>query len=57
MILPNTDISIIDLRNVTGVPSTDLGTLISQGNFNQWSRWKPIDSPELTLTEAELKKT
>lgn len=56
MILPNTDISIIDLRNVTGVPSTDLGTLISQGNFNQWSRWKPIDSPELTLTEAELKK-
>lgn len=54
--MPKTNISIIDLRNLTGVPSTDLGTLISRGSFNQWSRWKPIDSPEVTLTEAELKK-
>ena len=30
MILPNSDISIMDVRNATGCPSTDLGTLCAK---------------------------
>lgn len=34
MILPNSDISIMDVRNALGYPSTDLGTLCSCPNVN-----------------------
>lgn len=43
MILPNSDISIMDVRNALGYPSTDLGTLCSCPNVNPRSKWKPID--------------
>ena len=33
MILPNSDINIMDIRNVTGCPSTDLGTLCAKAKF------------------------
>ena len=42
MILPKTDISIMDVRNVLGYPSTDLGTLCSCENINPWSKYKPL---------------
>lgn len=44
MILPKTDISIMDVRNVVGYPSTDLGTLCSCDRVNMWSRFKPLDN-------------
>lgn len=40
MILPNTDISIMDVRNILGYPSTDLGTLCSCDKVNKWSRYR-----------------
>lgn len=42
MILPNSDISIMDVRNALGYPSTDLGTLCSCDNVNMWSNFKPF---------------
>jgi hypothetical protein len=42
MILPTTDISIIDVRNVLNYPSTDLGTLCSCPNINKWAKYKPV---------------
>ncbi len=34
MTLPDSNISIMDVRNVLGYPSTDLGTLCSCPNIN-----------------------
>lgn len=42
MILPTKNISIMDVRNAVGYPSTDLGTLCSCPNVNIWSRFKPV---------------
>lgn len=42
MILPKTDISIMDVRNVLGYPSTDLGTLCSCDKINMWAKYKPV---------------
>lgn len=42
MILPNTDISILDVRNALGYPSTDLGTLCSCDKVNMWAKYKPV---------------
>lgn len=42
MILPNTDISIMAVRNCLGYPSTDLGTLCTCDKVNMWSRYKPV---------------
>jgi hypothetical protein len=42
MTLPNSNISIMDVRNILGYPSTDLGTLSSCSNINQWSKYKPV---------------
>ena len=41
MILGNTDISTLTVRNVLGYPSTDLGTLCSCSNVNKYSRYRP----------------
>lgn len=41
MILPNSDISIMNVRNVLGYPSTDLGTLCTCANVNKYSRYRP----------------
>lgn len=40
MILPNSDISIMDVRNALGYPSTDLGTLCTCPNVNKFSRYR-----------------
>ncbi len=51
-----TDISIMDVRNILGYPSIDLGTLCTCNNINVWSKWKPIHCANtLTLTDALLK--
>ena len=42
MILPETDISIMMVRNALGYPSTDLGTLCTCYNINMWSKKKPV---------------
>lgn len=42
MTLPDSNISIMDVRNVLGYPSTDLGTLCSCPNINPWSKKKPV---------------
>ena len=42
MILPNSDISIMDVRNALGYPSTDLGTLCSCNKINMWAKYKPV---------------
>ena len=44
MILPATDIDLMDIRNITGYPSIDLGTLCSCGEpyINKWSKYKPV---------------
>ena len=43
MILPKTNLSIMDVRNCTGNPSLDLGTLCSKGQYiNKWSKYKPV---------------
>lgn len=42
MTLPETDISIMDVRNCLGYPSTDLGTLCSCDKINPWSKKKPV---------------
>lgn len=41
MILGNTDIDIMTVRNILGYPSTDLGTLCSCDNVNKYSRYRP----------------
>lgn len=42
MILSKTDVSIMNVRNALGYPSTDLGTLCSCDNINMWSKYKPV---------------
>lgn len=41
MILPNNNISIMDVRNILGYPSMDLGTLCRCDNINKYSRFRP----------------
>lgn len=49
-----TAVSIMDVRNVLGYPSTDLGTLCSCGEnyINIWSPYKPINYNGLTLSDT-----
>ena len=56
MILSNTNISIMMVRNCLRYPSTSLGTLCGIGEpfVNIWSKWKPVSSPVVTMTAAEL---
>ena len=41
MKLGNSNISIMDVRNTLGYPSTDLGTLCTCANVNKYSRYRP----------------
>lgn len=41
MKLGNSNISIMDVRNTLGYPSTDLGTLCTCSNVNKYSRFRP----------------
>ena len=54
MKLGTTDISILNVRNILGYPSTDLGTLCSCGEnyINIWSPYKPINYNGLTLSDT-----
>lgn len=49
-----TAVGIMDVRNVLGYPSTDLGTLCSCGEnyINIWSPYKPINYNGLTLSDT-----
>ena len=49
MTLPNDNISIMDVRNCLGYPSTDLGTLCSCNKINGWSKNKPVRLSESAL--------
>ena len=43
MILSKTDVSMMNVRNITGNPSLDLGTLCSKGEYiNKWIKYKPV---------------
>lgn len=54
MTLGTTDVSILNVRNILGYPSTDLGTLCSCGEnyINIWSPYKPINYNGLTLSDT-----
>ena len=54
MQLGTTDVSILNVRNILGYPSTDLGTLCSCGEnyINIWSPYKPINYNALTLSDT-----
>lgn len=54
MQLGTTDVSILNVRNILGYPSTDLGTLCSCGEnyINIWSPYKPINYNGLTLSDT-----
>lgn len=52
MQLGTTDVSILNVRNTLGYPSTDLGTLCSCENVNIWSRYKPLRASALTLNDT-----
>jgi hypothetical protein len=55
--LGTANISIMDVRNILGFPSTDLGTLCTCNNINPWSKWKPIHCANtLTLNNELLKR-
>lgn len=41
--LPKQNISVMDVRNILGEPSTDVGTLCSSGKINIWSKYKPVN--------------
>ena len=41
MILPDENITITDIRNATGVASTDLGTICKSDKVNMYSRYRP----------------
>ena len=49
-----TRVSIVEVRNILGYPSTDLGTLCSCGEnyINIWSPYKPINYNGLTLSDT-----
>lgn len=55
MILPNNNISIIDVRNCLGYPSMDLGTLCMANTINPYSMWKPVISSALTSDYNTMK--
>lgn len=42
MTLPNSNVSIMMVRNALGYPSTDLGTLCSCNKVNMWAKYKPV---------------
>lgn len=42
MTLPNSNVSIMMVRNALGYPSTDLGTLCSCNKINMWAKYKPV---------------
>lgn len=52
MILPNSDISLMLVRNTLSEPTLDLGTLCLSPRINEWSEFKPVSSPAPTLNEA-----
>ena len=54
MALPSTGIRISAVRNTLGENTNDLGSLCTSPRINENSFWKPVTSPVLTMTEAEL---
>lgn len=54
MALPSTGIRISTVRNTLGENTNDLGSLCTSPRINEDSFWKPVTSPVLTMTEAEL---
>lgn len=54
MELASSNISILDVRNILGHPSTDLGTLCTSKFINPFSRWKPINANVSTMTYNTL---
>lgn len=55
MILPKSNVSIMDVRNAIGYPSMDLGTLCSAGEkyINKWSKYKPVHNNFTTNRPAD----
>ena len=54
MALPSTGITISNVRNTIGQNTNDLGSLCTSNKIQANSFWKPVTSPVLTMTEAEL---
>ena len=54
MALPSTGIRISNVRSTLGETTNDLGSLCASPKINQFSFWKPVTSPVLSMTQAEL---
>lgn len=54
MALPSQGITISTVRNTIGQNTNDLGSLCTSNKIQANSFWKPVTSPVLTMTEAEL---
>lgn len=50
-------VSIYDVQRALGNSSSDLGTLIYNGNINMWAKWKPIKAPIIGLMTSEIMRT
>lgn len=50
-------VSIYDVQRALGNSSSDLGTLIHNGNINMWAKWKPIKAPIIGLMTSEIMRT
>lgn len=48
-------ISISNIQNILSTTNSSLGTLCTYPTINPWSKWKPILSEAITLTEEELR--
>ena len=58
MALPNTEISVPDVRDELGAATNDVGRLCIHPNINKWSKWKPVRHGSINpLTEAQLRST
>lgn len=51
-----TNVDVLQIRNVLGYPSTDVGTLCSCVNVNMWSKYKPLNSPTVPRTSEILNR-
>lgn len=57
MIGRTSNISMIYLRNLTGYPSTDLGTLCTAPTINRWAKYKPVRSPFTNVRPSDWWKS
>ena len=45
-------VSIADVQEVLGLEDTDLGTLVSNGSINMWSKYKPVSLNKMFVSDT-----